>query len=83
MYNQIDRKVLKYSFYLQDNLFSQAELTGSLIPKKAIIDLSINYALDLPSFNDVYRCKVSYGDDLSVELTGEDDFVLPEKGDIK
>ncbi|XP_041983389.1 apolipophorins [Aricia agestis] len=59
------------------------EVAGSLIPKKASLDVSGTYTTEWDDTDDHLRGKLSYGDDLAVEFVSNEIEKLPSKGEQK
>ncbi|CAH2098987.1 unnamed protein product [Euphydryas editha] len=66
----------------KSDLIFKSEISGSLLPKKAILDASASYT-DANRLNDNYRLKASYGDDLATEFVGDLQMYWPENGEKK
>ncbi|XP_038219067.1 apolipophorins [Zerene cesonia] len=60
----------------------KGEVSGNLIPKRALIDGSYSFK-DITTFEDPYHIKASYGDDLSAEVVGTYVAHFPESGEKK
>ncbi|XP_045779870.1 apolipophorins [Maniola jurtina] len=58
------------------------EISGTMLPKKGIVDVTATYT-EGDTIDDNYRVKMSYGDDLAMEMFGKYQVNLPSKAEKK